>query len=131
MKSFLVWFQLMVLATLPCLAVAKDVQDAQVGFPPKSTMEAALIRGENVYKRYCVLCHGVEADGQGRAAKQYDPKPANLMRSPYPSVYKEMIIRRGGEALGRSKFMPPWEQELTDEQISDLVQYLGTLVKPQ
>ncbi|WP_334120382.1 c-type cytochrome [Limnobacter sp.] len=129
MKSIFVWSHVIVLAVLPCFAMAGGGLGSPKVFPPKSTIEAALIRGESVYKRYCVLCHGVDANGQGRAAKQYNPKPADLTQSPFPAVYKEMIIRQGGEALGRSKFMPPWEQELTDEQISDLVQYLGTLVK--
>ncbi|MDH4396713.1 MAG: cytochrome c [Limnobacter sp.] len=96
-------------------------------FPPKTTAEAGLIRGESVYKRYCVLCHGVEADGKGRAAKQYDPKPADLTRSPFPPAYKEMIIKRGGEAVGRSKFMPPWDQELTSEQVGDLLLFLESI----
>ena len=129
MKRILVWFCWLGFATAHSFAAADTAKDSDLKFPPKSTVEAALIRGESVYKRYCVLCHGVEANGQGRAAKQYDPKPADLTRSPYPAVYKEMIIRRGGEALGRSQFMPPWGQELTDEQISDVVQYLQTLVK--
>jgi len=38
-----------------------------------------------------VTCHGVNADGKGRAAKLYDPKPANLHVSPYNDTYKEMI----------------------------------------
>lgn len=101
-----------------------------LNFPPKSSVQAATIRGESVYKRYCILCHGVNADGQGRAARQYDPKPANLTASPYPAAYKEMVIRRGGEAMGRSKFMPPWEQELTGEQIADLLVYLDSIVRP-
>jgi mono/diheme cytochrome c family protein len=96
-------------------------------FPPKTTAEAGLIRGESVYKRYCVLCHGIDADGKGRAAKQYDPRPADLTRSPFPPAYKEMIIKRGGEAVGRSKFMPPWDQELTSEQVGDLLLFLESI----
>ena len=30
-------------------------------------------RGEVVYKSNCILCHGVNGDGKGRAAKLYNP----------------------------------------------------------
>lgn len=96
-------------------------------YPHKNTPEAAIYRGSIVFNNYCILCHGVKADGKGRAAKLYDPKPANLVMSDKNDDYKELIIRRGGAALARSQFMPPWGEELTDEQISDLVAYLRSI----
>jgi len=45
------------------------------------------------------------------------------------AAYWEMIVRRGGEAMARSKFMPPWGAELTDEQIHDVLAYLGSINK--
>lgn len=96
-------------------------------YPHKDTPEAAIYRGSIVFNNYCILCHGVKADGKGRAAKLYDPKPANLVMSDKNDDYKELIIRRGGAALARSQFMPPWGEELTDEQISDLVAYLRSI----
>ena len=68
------------------------------------------------------------ADGKGRAAKLYDPKPANLHVSPYNDTYKEMIIRCGGQRIARSEFMPPWGEELTDEQIRDVIAYLKSIL---
>jgi mono/diheme cytochrome c family protein len=100
-------------------------------YPPKETLEASIYRGEIVYYNYCVLCHGLTAEGNGRAAKMYNPKPANLVLSDKNDLYKEMIIRRGGEAMGRSKFMPPWGNELTDEQITDVIAYLASINKAQ
>lgn len=96
---------------------------------PRDTTDAAVIRGSIAYRTYCVLCHGVTGKGDGRAAKMYTPKPANLTTSPFPDQYKEMIIRGGGPAVGRSAFMPPWGDELTDEQIRDLVSFLRELRK--
>ena len=85
------------------------------------------VRGYIVFKTHCVLCHGIHADGNGRAAKNYNPRPANLRMSDKSDKYKEMIIRNGGAAMGRSPFMPPWGQELTDEQIHDVVYYLSVV----
>ncbi len=96
-------------------------------FPIKDTMEASVYRGSIAYQNYCVLCHGITAEGNGRAAKMYTPPPFNLRRSMMSDSYKEQIIRKGGKALGRSEFMPPWAQELTDEQVTDLVNFLRTI----
>lgn len=85
------------------------------------------VRGSIVFKTYCILCHGIKADGTGRAAGNYNPRPANLTISIATDAYKEAIIRKGGAAMGRSQFMPPWGLELSDEQIKDVVFYLGVI----
>jgi mono/diheme cytochrome c family protein len=80
-----------------------------------------------VYASYCVTCHGINADGNGRAARLYTPRPANLRASDKNDAYYGLIIRKGGAPLGRSEFMPAWEAELTDEQVRDLVAYLRSI----
>lgn len=100
-----------------------------VDYPRRDTAEASIYRGDLVFHNYCQLCHGPNADGMGRAAKMYNPKPVNLRKSAYPTSYKEMIVRKGGKEMGRSEFMPPWGEELTDEQITDVVHYIDTLVE--
>lgn len=96
-------------------------------YPIKDSFEASVYRGSIAYQNYCVLCHGITAEGNGRAAKMYTPPPFNLRRSMMSDNYKEQIIRKGGKAMGRSEFMPPWAQELTDEQVTDLVNFLRTI----
>ena len=109
------------------LAIAEDEPEA---IPlPRDTTDAAVIRGSIAYRTYCVLCHGSTGKGDGRASKMYTPRPANLTVSPFPDAYKEMIIRGGGPAVGRSPYMPPWGEELTDEQIHDLVAFLREVRK--
>ena len=85
-------------------------------------------RGEVVFKSNCILCHGTKGDGKGRAAKLYTPPPADLTHSDKNDDYKAMIIRMGGKAMGRSEVMPPWEGELSDQEIDDLLKYLRTLL---
>ena len=89
--------------------------------------EATTFRGSLVFFNYCVTCHGPNADGKGRAARLYDPPPANLRKSDKNVAYMRLIIRRGGGAMGRSPFMPPWGEELTDEQIDDVTAYLQSI----
>ncbi len=85
-------------------------------------------RGEVVFKANCVLCHGVRADGMGRAAKLFSPPPASLMQSDKTDEYKERIIRLGGESLQRSSGMPAWSERLSNKEIADVVRYLRTIV---
>lgn len=96
----------------------------------KDSPEAAVVRGGIVFRTYCVLCHGASGEGNGRTARMYNPRPANLVKSQHNDAYKEQIIRRGGEGMGRSPFMPPWGEQLTDEQISDLGQFLKSISRP-
>lgn len=107
-------------------AQAADVTP-QGALLPKDSVDAANFRGGLVYANYCVTCHGMNADGNGRAARLYNPKPANLRMSTKNDDYFELIIRKGGASLSRSEFMPAWEAELTGEQIRDLVSYLRSI----
>lgn len=94
---------------------------------PKDSTDAAVFRGGLVFANYCVTCHGINADGNGRAARLYTPRPANLRTSDKNDDYLGLIIRKGGGSIGRSEFMPTWEAELTEEQIRDLVAYLRSI----
>ena len=91
--------------------------------------DAAAFRGSLVFLTYCITCHGANADGKGRAARLYDPRPANLRASDKNEAYMKLIVRNGGKSLARSEFMPPWGAELTDEQIGDVVAYLQSISK--
>lgn len=85
-------------------------------------------RGEVVYKTNCILCHGVKANGKGRASVLFDPPPADLTLSDKNDEYKKMIITLGGEAMARSNVMPIWGEQLTEQQIDDVVVYLRTVL---
>ena len=93
----------------------------------KDTQEASVIRGRLVYQNYCILCHGPEGRGDGRAAKLHNPRPFNLTTSTAPRYYIVDMVRKGGEEMGRGKGMPPWGDQLTDEQVNDVITYLFTL----
>ena len=108
---------------MPGLVLAVPERD----YPNRNSPEASIYRGQIVYENYCVLCHGLSAEGNGRASKIYNPKPSNLRQTLMPRDYLEKIIRKGGKENGRSEFMPPWNEELTEEQITDILNYIGSL----
>lgn len=115
-------FQTMLCAMLAMLTVGTVHAEE-----PQRPADFTDVRGSIVFRTYCALCHGYKADGNGRAARNYSPRPPNLTLSTATDEYKTLIIRKGGAAIGRSQFMPPWGNELTDEQIGDVVYYLGTV----
>lgn len=112
-----------VLSLLTPVAFAGPAGTPTAGLP----MAESVHHGSDVFARYCVTCHGVNADGKGRAARLFDPRPANLRRSDKNDAYFALIIRLGGGAIGRSPAMPSWSEELNDSQIHDLVLYLRSI----
>lgn len=124
-NSRALWIGLLVTA---CLLNWMNSARGQGAAPlPRDSRDAAIFRGALVFGNYCVTCHGIHADGRGRAARLYDPRPANLRLSDKNDAYIGLIVKLGGEAMGRSPFMPPWGAELTEEQMRDLVVYVRSL----
>ncbi len=84
--------------------------------------------GQQVFSTRCVLCHGQFGEGDGRMAKLLKtPPPADLTASRLPDEHLRKIIEKGGEAVGRSKHMPPWGDQLTDTEINSLMIYLQSI----
>jgi cytochrome c oxidase cbb3-type subunit 3 len=90
-------------------------------------------RGEDFYTEKCVLCHG--AQGQGwdwykRAEKPPIPIPDLAKIVPQRSdQYLFDIVHGGGEAVGRTRLMPPFGFQLSDRDVWDIVAYMRTLGK--
>lgn len=85
-------------------------------------------RGHVVYNQYCILCHGISGNGNGRAAKLLKIKPSNLRTSDKNNDYFKLIVQYGSEGVGRSTSMPGRIDELTEQEIDDVVSYIRTLV---
>jgi len=107
-----------------------ELSDEQVGdvVAYLSVITVPERRGEAVFKANCLLCHGVKGDGKGRASVLFNPPPANLTLSDKNDDYKKMIITYGGAAMGRSEVMPIWGEQLSSQEIEDVVKYLRTLL---
>ena len=87
-------------------------------------------RGKELFRRYCIGCHGVRGDGAGENAPWVDPKPRDFTGATFKcrstptgtlptdeDLYN--TIARGMHASG----MPSW-QPLTKQQRVDLVAYI-------
>jgi mono/diheme cytochrome c family protein len=109
-------FSFAVCASLVCLTSAAGQDEKSI----------SIERGSKVYYTYCVSCHGVSGEGNGRGAAKLQTPPANFTRSIAADAYVETIIRKGGEQLGRSSAMPPWEDELSNENIKDVISFVNS-----
>lgn len=94
----------------------------------RETSEPSARAGHEIYASRCVLCHGRFGEGDGRMAKVLtSPPPANLTTSRKPDAYLKLIIAKGGEAIGQSKHMPPWGDQLSEKEIEALVMYINSI----
>jgi mono/diheme cytochrome c family protein len=66
---------------------------------------ASVDRGRQIYKEYCMQCHGATGRGDGPAASGLNPKPAihaNMAFEKLPPDYVYNVIYSGGRSLGKS-----------------------------
>jgi mono/diheme cytochrome c family protein len=84
-------------------------------------------RGEPLYQRYCSGCHGVDGRGGG---KNFMPHVGALAKKGYTDLledsYLAAVIAEGGEAYGKSAFMPAWKSTLSAQDVADVVAYIRT-----
>ena len=85
-------------------------------------------RGAPLYKRYCSGCHG--ADGRG-GAHTFMPHIDSLTRKDYiefiPDGYLFTVITEGGEAVGKSGYMPAWGGTLSEQDIKNIIAHIRSL----
>ena len=67
--------------------------------------------GANVFKTYCVSCHGEEGKGDGPASQALDPRPANLVEVNKIAADDFLYWRINTGVLGTS--MPAWKGVVT------------------
>lgn len=85
------------------------------------------------FSRYCSVCHGQIGKGDGTIAAAFNPRPANLADPAYLASHSRLdiyfAIMGGGKAVGKSQYMPPWGEVLTQQEIWDLVSYVQRISK--
>lgn len=87
--------------------------------------------GADLYRMYCVQCHGTQGDGRGVNAKSMDVLPRSHIDPVEMGARQDTdltkVIREGGKSINKSVLMPSWGNNLSAEQIETLVRYLRTL----
>ncbi|MGI9435921.1 MAG: c-type cytochrome [Geminicoccaceae bacterium] len=84
--------------------------------------------GAKLYKRFCRGCHG--EDGRG-GAHTFMPHIENLTKKGHidllPDSYLYEVIADGGEAVGKSAYMPAWKVTLSETDIKDVIAHIRNM----
>ncbi len=89
-------------------------------------------KGAQVYKEYCMQCHGAKGEGDGPGALGLEPKPAVHAKMAFdqmPEDYLFNVIYYGGKSVGKSSMMPDWGMTLPMQDIANLIAHLKTTFK--
>jgi cytochrome c oxidase cbb3-type subunit 3 len=90
-------------------------------------------RGEDLYLEKCVLCHGAQGQGWDWSKRiEVPPIPIPDLSKVVPKrsdQYLFDIVKGGGEAVGKTRLMPPFGFQLSPEEIWSIVAYTRTLGK--
>lgn len=87
-------------------------------------------KGQDLYLEKCVLCHGSQGEGWDWSTKALPPIPVPDLAKTAPKQsdqYLFDIVKAGGEAVGKTRFMPPFGFDLSDQEVWDVVAYLRGL----
>jgi len=89
---------------------------------------ASVDRGRQIYKEYCMQCHGATGRGDGPAASGLNPKPAihaNMAFEKLAPDYVYNVIYYGGRSMGKSPAMPYWGLTIGQQGVADVMAYLN------
>ena len=120
------WLSSLVLVCWPiCPALAESLtrEQAKALTNPAASTDESIERGRKHYLRHCQNCHGKD----GRALDNFDFQATDLTN---PDVY--LHGSSDGEIFfaireGAGYDMPPFSQQLEDEEIWDLVNYIRSI----
>jgi mono/diheme cytochrome c family protein len=98
--------------------------------PLTALAQAELSSGKEIFEQMCAGCHGTRGDGGAGQKSGFVPRVPTLANKEYmnsvPDDYLVMIIKKGGEYMGKMASMPAWEKRLSDQQIRDVVAHIRT-----
>ena len=94
----------------------------------------AIQRGETIYQKQCVSCHGVNGDGTGPIAPSLAHRPANLNNHFHSQpgsgdAYLFWRVSEGGAVepfRSQNSSMPPFKSVLSEDERWDVLAYVHT-----
>lgn len=99
------------------------VPPAPVGMTP-AKMDAAV--GEQIYRQYCVACHGEHGDGQTALGRQLTPPARDFRRWPAAgSAGDNAFVESVARGIDGTS-MAPWDGTLSKEDMRRVVAFIRT-----
>jgi mono/diheme cytochrome c family protein len=90
--------------------------------------------GKETYDLLCVSCHGTSGKGDGPTAAALPVKPQNRTDGKHMNSLTDKylldFIKGGGASVGKSPLMPPWGNQLKEQDIWNIVVYIRSLATP-
>ena len=84
-----------------------------------------VLAGAKTYKRYCLECHGANAEGNGPQAAHQSPRPKNLIEiAKHVPDFKFYIMVSQWQGQ-----MPGWKSMLSKEELESIEQFIISLAK--
>ncbi|MCB8984678.1 MAG: cytochrome c [Ardenticatenaceae bacterium] len=96
---------------------------------PVPADEESLARGEEIYTKYCVVCHGEAGMGDGPGAANLDPQPAPIAHTSQMlgDDYLFWRISEGGAHDPFNSAMPAWQTAFDENARWDAINYIRAL----
>ncbi len=85
------------------------------------------------YSTYCERCHGERGRGDGPSVPTLTTRPqsfancAQMKKIPDGTIFN--AIKNGGAFVGLPTDMPSWNNDLSDDEIHDLVRFVRAFCK--
>jgi mono/diheme cytochrome c family protein len=87
-------------------------------------------KGKEIFEQMCAGCHGIRGDGGEGHAGGFSPVITSLARKEYMNLvsdeYLMLVIRKGGEFVGKIATMPAWEKRLSNDDIRNVIAHIRT-----
>ncbi|MCP4455391.1 MAG: c-type cytochrome, partial [Planctomycetes bacterium] len=80
---------------------------------------------QDLFKNYCMSCHGESKDGKGPIAALLDPLPRDFTATQFVASYKDRFADSIREGVAGTA-MAPWKDILSDNDIDRLVDHVVT-----
>ena len=113
----------------PRLAAALAL--AAVSAPPAARAADPVALGRELYVERCVLCHGTRGHGwEWNQKVMKPPVPVPDLAETVPRLkddYLRAIILDGGEAVGKTRFMPAFRFNMGEGEAEALIKYLRSV----
>ena len=93
---------------------------------PLAYNEKVITEGKKIYESMCWACHGLDGKGDGPAAKELNPKPADHTSGKIQRQHDGVLFWKISKGRG---LMAPYEQSLSKLQRWKLVCYIRELGK--
>ena len=86
-----------------------------------------LDQGKDVYRTYCLECHGPTGHGDGPRAVTLAPRPGNFVSAAISSKTDEELLASIAEGVPRTA-MQAWKERLSIDARRNVLAYIRSLV---